>query len=196
VVGGNVGHSIAGKYGALSLSADGSYSYGANKGGLPADFVAQDTFRYSIADDHGGTGSATLSVVVLNPSQSYQAGTNTTVVGGNGQDVLDGSFGHDILLGGNGADVLIGGPGDTLTGGHGPDTYLFRLNFGANTITDFDVNNDAIQIDKSVFQSLADLLDHTSDTAAGAVIDDGVGDTITLTGVTLAQLHASHFHLV
>ena len=137
-------------------------------------------------------------MVVLNPSQSYQAGTNTTLNGGNGQDVLDGSSGHDILFGGNGPDVLIGGPGDTLTGGNGPDTFLFRPGFGANTITDFDVNNDVIQIDKSVFQTVADLLAHTSDTAAGAVINDGKGDTITLTGVTRAQLQAraGDFHLV
>jgi hypothetical protein len=95
--------------------------------------------------------------------------------------VLDGSFGRDIVIGGNGADVLIGGPGDTLTGDNGgPDTYLFRPGFGANTITDFDVNIDVIQIDKSIFSSVADLLSHTSDTAAGAVIDDGKGDTITL----------------
>jgi Ca2+-binding RTX toxin-like protein len=113
--------------------------------------------------------------------------------------VLDGSFGHDIVIGGNGADVLIGGPGDTLTGDNGgPDTYLFRPGFGANTITDFDVSIDAIQIDKSIFGSVADLLSHTSDTVAGAVIDDGKGDTITLNGVKLAQLksHTSDFHLV
>jgi hypothetical protein len=64
--------------------------------------------------------------------------------------------------------------------------------------TDFDLKNDVMQIDKSVFQTVADLLGHTSDTAGGAVIDDGKGDTITLTGVTLAQLqaHTSDFHLI
>jgi Ca2+-binding RTX toxin-like protein len=199
VLGGSFGTSITGKYGAFTLNADGSYSYVANKGGLPANIVPQDVFGYSIADGLGGTTLATLSVIVLNPSQSYQAGANTTLTGRNGQDVLDGSSGHDILIGGNGADVLIGGPGDTLTGDNGgPDTYLFRPGFGANTITDFDVNIDAIQIDKSVFQTVADLLAHTSDTAAGAVIDDGRGDTITLNGVKLAQLqaHTSDFHLV
>jgi VCBS repeat-containing protein len=189
---------IAGKYGALTLYADGSYSYVANKGGLPAHFVAQDTFAYSIADSDGGNASATLTVVVLNPSQSYLAGSNTTLTGGNGKNVLDGSSGHDILIGGNGADVLIGGPGDTLTGGNGPDTFLFRPIFGANKITDFKVNNDVIQIDKSVFQGVTDLLNHTTDTPAGAVIDDGLGDTIMLVGLTSVQLqaHQNVFHLV
>lgn len=199
VVGGSFGTSIAGKYGAFTLNADGSYSYVANKGGLPANIVPQDVFAYKIGDGLGGTTLATVCVVVLNPSQSYQADANTTLRGGNGQDVLDGSFGHDIVIGGNGADVLIGGPGDTLTGDNGgPDTYLFRPGFGANTIPDFDVNIDAIQIDKSIFPSVGDLLSHTTDTAAGAVIDDGKGDTITLNGVKVAQLqaHTSDFHLV
>ena len=87
--------------------------------------------------------------------------------------------------------MLIGGDGDTLTGGSGPDTYLFRPHFGANTITDFDTHNDNIQFDKSIFVSADDILaHHTSDTAAGAVISDGLGDTITLAGVHQAQLSA------
>jgi Ca2+-binding RTX toxin-like protein len=118
--------------------------------------------------------------------------------GGNGPDVLDGSSGHDVLLGGNGSDVLIGGMGDTLTGGNDPDTFLFRPGFGANTIADFDVHDDAVQIAKPVFQNLADLFAHASNSAAGAVINDGVGNTVTFTGVTLAELqaHQSDFHLV
>ncbi len=110
--------------------------------------------------------------------------------GGNGQDVVDGSSGHDVLLGGNGPDVLIGGAGDTLIGGNGPDTFLFRPGFGANTITDFDVNNGTVQMASQCFQSLGDLFAHTSNSAAGAVINDGVGNTITFTGVTLAELQA------
>jgi Ca2+-binding RTX toxin-like protein len=101
--------------------------------------------------------------------------------------VLDGSSGNDILIGGNGPDVLIGGPGDTLIGANGPKTLLFRSIFGADKLSDFNLNNDAIQIDKSVFPSVSDLLNHTRDTAAGAVIDDGLGDKITLIGVTTAQ---------
>jgi Ca2+-binding RTX toxin-like protein len=87
---------------------------------------------------------------------------------------------------------------DTLTGGRGPDIFLFRPDFGANTITDFDFHNDAIQLDKSIFSSVADLLSHTTDTVNGAVINDTHGDTITLTNVTHAQLqaHPNDFYLV
>jgi VCBS repeat-containing protein len=187
----NVGHSVAGTYGSLALNADGSYVYAANKGSLPAKIVAQDAFQYTVSDPHGGTDTATLYVVVFNPGTNYIAGINTTLNGDKGPDVVDGFAGHNIVLGGNGPDVLIGGNGDTLTGGNGPDTYLFRPGFGTNTITDFDIHNDNIQFDESIFTSAADILaHHTTDTAAGAVISDGLGDTITLLGVHQSQLSA------
>ncbi len=195
----NVGHSIAGTYGSVVINADGSYVYTADKGGLPPKIVAQDTFTYTVADGHGGTDTSTLSIIVTNPNVDYLAGANTTLNGGNGKQVLDGSAGHDVLIGGNSPDVLVGGVMDTMTGGGGPDTFLFRPDFGANTITDFDVHNDAIQLDKSIFSSVADILNHhTTDTVNGAVIDDTHGNTITLTHVTLAQLqaHANDFYLV
>jgi VCBS repeat-containing protein len=194
----SVGHLVAGTYGSVVINADGSYVYTAAKGGLPPQIVAQDTFSYTVADGHGGTDTSTLSIIVTNPNVDYLAGANTTLVGGNGKQVLDGSAGHDVLIGGNSPDVLVGGVMDTLTGGRGPDIFLFRPDFGANTITDFDFHNDAIQLDKSIFSSVADLLSHTTDTVNGAVINDTHGDTITLTNVTHAQLqaHPNDFYLV
>jgi VCBS repeat-containing protein len=189
--GANVGHSVIGTYGSLTLNADGSYVYAANQGSLPAKIVAQDTFQYTVSDPHGGTDTDNLYIVVFNPGTNYVAGINTTLNGGNGPDVVDGFAGHDVVLGGNGPDVLIGGSGDTLTGGNGPDTFLFRPHFGANTITDFDTHNDNMQFDRSIFTSAADILaNHTADTVAGAVISDGLGDTITLLGVHQTQLSA------
>src|SRR5262249_21498496 len=84
------------------------------------------------------------------------------------------------------------------TGGNGPDTFVFGANFGANTITDFDVNIDAFQFDKSLFGSVSDVTNHITDSSAGAVISDDFGDTVTLNGVTAAQLaaHSNDFHLV
>lgn len=62
----NVGHAITGAYGTLTLNADGSYSYLANKniplltnlGGV------QDQFRYTVDDGHGGTATSTLTLTV------------------------------------------------------------------------------------------------------------------------------------
>ncbi|UGA41160.1 hypothetical protein HU230_0022460 [Bradyrhizobium quebecense] len=66
-------------------------------------------------------------------------------------------------------------------------------------ITDFVAHNDAVQLDKSIFASVNDMLsNHTADTAAGAVITDAFGDTITFAGIKAAELqaHAGDFHLV
>jgi VCBS repeat-containing protein len=194
--GGNVGHSVAGTYGSLTVNADGSYVYVANQGALPSKIVAQDVFQYTVSDPHGGTASANIYMVVFNPGTNYISGINTTLNGGNGPDVVDGFAGGDTVNGGNGPDVLIGGVGDVLTGGSGPDIFLFRPHFGANTITDFDVHNDSIQFDKSLFTSAGDILaSHATDTASGVVIDDGLGDTVTLLGVHLSQLSAGSFLL-
>jgi Ca2+-binding RTX toxin-like protein len=130
---------------------------------------------------------------------NYQSGANTTLVSNGIQpNVLDGSAGNDVLIGSRNPDVLVGGKGDTLTGGGGPDSFVFRPDFGANTITDFNVKTNTIQFDKSLFASVSDILMHTTNSAHGAVISDGHGDTVTLAGVTLAQLqaHQSDFHLV
>ena len=190
------GQSVAGTYGSLSLNSDGSYVYVAKHGNLPSKIVAQDVFEYTVTDNFGSTDTAQLYIVVFNPGVSYQAGINTILIGGNRPDVLDGSAGNCELFGGNGPDVLIGGNGDTLTGERGPDTYLFRPEFGTNTITDFDTHNDNMQFDKSIFTSAADILaNHTTDTAAGAVISDGLGDEITLLGVHQSQLSAAMFML-
>jgi Ca2+-binding RTX toxin-like protein len=141
---------------------------------------------------------STLSIDVFDRGTTYLSGADTTLTAGNGQYVLDGSAGGDTLKAGSGKDVLIGGNGDTLTAGHGQDTFLFRPDFGTNTVADFDVHRDTLQFDRSIFNSLHEILAHTMDTAAGAVISDGHGDAVTLLGVSTAQLqlHQGDFHLV
>jgi VCBS repeat-containing protein len=187
-----VAQTITGLYGSVTINIDGSYTYVANRGSLPSKIVAQDVFEYTLTDDHGGTDTAKLYIVVFNPGASYQKGIDTTLTGGNGPDVLDGFAGNCQLFGGNGPDVLIGGHGNVLTGGNGPDTHLFRPDFGTNTILDFNVKHDSIQFDTSLFTSIADILSHTSNNAAGnAVIDAGLGDTVELVGVSTASLIAN-----
>ena len=196
---------IQGSHGILVLGVDGSYTYTVTSptgppsiGGAPAPPIPQDTFTYTIGDGHGGNTTATLSVAVLTPGQLYPAGTNTAPNAGNAQHALDGSSVHDIVPGSNGPDVMLSGVSASPAGGNDPDTFLFKPNFGANAITDFDPHNAAAQIDKSVFQNLADLFAHAISSPGAAVIDDVAGTAITLAGVTLADLQAHHsdFHLV
>ena len=106
----------------------------------------------------------------------------------------------DSLDGGVGDDTLIGGEGnDTLTGGDGADTFVIGAGDGNDTITDFDVDNDILDLGgltarltpELLLANITDLPDSDNDgTADGVTIDlsDFGGGTITLQGVTKADL--------
>lgn len=79
---------------------------------------------------------------------------NDLIVGGINNDKLHGGPGNDILRGDpsgsfiSGDDILIAGSGnDTLQGGGGADTFVFNRTTGNNTITDFEIGVDMIDLD-------------------------------------------------
>src|SRR4051794_18839738 len=172
----------------------------ANKGNLPPQIVAQDSFTYTASDGHGGTSTAQLTITITKPGADYLPGTdgNDMLTAGNGPTVLDCGNGNDILIGGNNADTLIGGHGnDKMTGGNGPETFIFGANFGSDIITDLKPNTDAIQFDHSLFANFADVQAHAaSDGHGNTVIAYDANDTITLPGVALLSLHANDFFFV
>ncbi|MGY8665926.1 Ig-like domain-containing protein [Bradyrhizobium sp. UFLA05-109] len=214
----SVGHAIKGEHGSLTVNTDGSYVYVANHhaheddhyhgpGGRLAYItdhdaqsdhhgIKQDVFEYTVSDGHGGLSTSTLSFVVFDKGTTYLSGVNTTLTAGKGPYILDGSAGGDTLIAGRGNSVLIGGSGDTLIAGKGNDTFLFRSDFGTNSIKNFDLHEDTLQVDRTTFSSVRDILAHTADTALGAVISDGHGDMVTLLGVKAGQLHFHDFDLV
>ncbi|WP_375477668.1 hypothetical protein [uncultured Nostoc sp.] len=69
-----------------------------------------------------------------------------------------GTSGNDILIGGSGEDYLVGERGnDTLTGSSSGDTFVLNYSGGGtDTITDFTVSEDVLQIT---------TLEHTSNSA-------------------------------
>ena len=79
---------------------------------------------------------------------------NNTLTGDAGANKLSGGAGIDTLIGNAGADILNGGAGkDILTGGTGKD--IFQLtSLSKDTITDFVVVHDTIQLENSVFTHL------------------------------------------
>jgi Ca2+-binding RTX toxin-like protein len=119
------------------------------------------------------------------------------VIGAGGNDVINGGDGNDALVGMGGSDRLTGGRGnDTLTGGEGADVFVFQSAFGVDQIADFDAGvglGDVIQFHPTVFADYAAVM--------AAAVDDGLGNTvitqgansITLTGVTKAELVADDF---
>lgn len=196
----NVGHSVAGEFGTLTLNADGSYSYvdTAKPRDLPHKGVGEDVFTYTASDGHGGTSDSTLTIVVTRPNQEYTLGTpGQTLTNGNGPAVLDGALGDQTLIAGNSRVVLIGGPNDTLIAGHSRDTFVFGpTNFGANTIENFDVRKDTIQIDDTLFANFAAVQSHAAQIGADTVITYDAANTITMEGIALSNLHANDFLFV
>ena len=99
-----------------------------------------------------------------------------TLTGTNFNDVLEGNSGADVLSGGLGADRLFGGLGnDNLTGGAGSDSFVFNTATVSNidTITDFNVAEDTIELENAIFTGLP-----TTGTlsAADFVIGTAAGD--------------------
>lgn len=114
---------------------------------LATGATATDSFSYTVADGHGGSSTATVSVTITGVAGgnavvgTVRADTiavgagpgNTTdqedtVVAGNGADSVSGGDGADILSGGNGDDTLGGGASrDRLSGGNGGDRLIGGL---------------------------------------------------------------------
>jgi Ca2+-binding RTX toxin-like protein len=126
-----------------------SYLYGTSSGVTLSLAIAG-------AQATGGSGSDTL-ISIENLSGSTYADTLTgdgsanRLEGGNGNDTLGGGAGNDLLAGGLGNDSLVGGSGadlfrfDTL-----PDAASNR-----DTIADFSVLDDTIELENAVFSWLA-----------------------------------------
>ncbi|MGK7861966.1 calcium-binding protein [Falsiroseomonas sp. E2-1-a4] len=118
------------------------------------------------------------------------------IFGGLGADVLLGGAGNDQLFGENGADLLVGGAGnDTMDGGAGTDTFDFDDGFGHDLILGFQIGPDTLQIASNIngtgITDPSDLLPLVSaDGTGNAVITLGT-DTITLDGITVADLTAN-----
>jgi Ca2+-binding RTX toxin-like protein len=93
---------------------------------------------------------------------------------------LTGSDGDNILDGGAGADTLAGGGGsDWLVGGAGADVFVFGQGSGKDTISDFQIGVDRLDV-----RALGEY--SVSATGSGTVLSFQDGSSIILTGVTSA----------
>jgi VCBS repeat-containing protein len=141
------------------------------------------TYTAQVNDGHGSVGSQPLTVTI--------AGTNTSanisqfqVVNGTSQNDTFNNVGNNV----------------TIFGAGGHDTFVFKPHFGSATIGDFDVNNDTINIDHTLFATVAALVAGAQPANSGhdTIITDAAHDTIKLPGVTVAQLqaHQGDFHMI
>lgn len=119
-----------------------------------------------------------------------------TLFGGNGNDLLKGGSGADKLIGGAGRDRLDGGDGnDKMTGGDGGDTFTFSA--GRDVVTDFDLTQAGERIDLRGVASITGFADlqanHIRLSGSSAVIDDGVGNLMVLSGIDPNMLQEGDF---
>jgi hypothetical protein len=110
--------------------------------------------------------------------------------------VLNGSSGGQTLTAGSGPTTLIGGPSDILNGGAAADTFVFKTDFGSNTVNNFTAGVDTLQFSQSMFTSATVVLSDAQQVGPDVVITHDALDVVTLHNVQLANLHASDFLLV
>ncbi len=168
----NIGTTVSGRFGTLTLFPSGAYRYVAdNAQSLAKGQSGVDLFTYTISDGRGGSDTATLRITV-NGSNSgttgddWLRGTDASerFDGGNGDDVIDALGGNDSLDGGLGSDVLKGGSGN--------DTYLLAAEFDAV----FD-SSGIDTITSTISRSLSDYSSVENLTLLGASGINGTGNT-------------------
>ncbi|HYE42698.1 MAG TPA: M10 family metallopeptidase, partial [Caulobacteraceae bacterium] len=161
--------------------------------GVHTGDAAGDTFNsveYFVLTNHADT------LVGSNASDTIRGmGGDDVISGGLGHDGLSGGLGVDSLNGGDGRDTLNGDAGDdVLTGGAHADKFWFSgSGFGADTITDFHNGLDRIRVTGVAGVDDFSDLAVAANGSGWAVITFPDGSTVTLEGVTTAQVDAADF---
>ncbi|NGN43474.1 calcium-binding protein [Mesorhizobium sp. CGMCC 1.15528] len=115
---------------------------------IEASGEGRDTIRSSI----DWTIGANIERLELQGTANLTGNGNTLA------NTIGGNSGNNILRGGAGNDTLAGYLGnDRLVGGEGKDSFVFNTVLGPNnvdTITDYNVADDTIQLNKGIFTGL------------------------------------------
>ena len=135
-----------------------------------------DAFRFSI---DANTGELVFNSHPNPPNKAYAVQVQAS----------DGHGGTDVQ------NITVKVSADQMTGdaAHAvADTFVFHPKFGANTVTNFDLDHDFLQFDKGMFaaDTAAAVLFGAHDTKQGNVIIDTHAGHLEVDGVTVAQLQA------
>ena len=149
-----------------------------------AGVTIQGTNSYSDNIDLSGTTLVGISQIDLR-------GGSDTLIASSGNDVIFGGTGHDNITAGAGDDTIYGGEhNDVLTGGSGADSFVFSGTFGTDTVTDFELGVDVLDLSGTNLQ-FADLT--ITQSGVDALVDTGNGNTILLQGIQVASITESNF---
>jgi len=141
-------------------------------------------------------------------NETIATAAGETVIGGNANTFIDATTGNASVIAGGGATSIWGGSGDTIQGavGNGLARIGFAAtggaetlwdngptpNFGQDTVSGFNHGRgDVISVPSG--ENISGVLASAHDVFGGVqfTLDDGV--TVTLTGITAAQLNATYF---
>jgi Ca2+-binding RTX toxin-like protein len=110
---------------------------------------------------------------------------------------IRGTAGNDNIVCTSSFDTIVGGAGDDqLQGNDGSDTFVFRTNFGHDTITDFvagEGTDDVIDVSTDIFADFSAVMAAATQVGADALITHDASNSILLKNVALANLHQDDF---
>ena len=178
--------SVAGLVGSVSITVAGfasgwSLSQGTNNGDGTWTVQTSDPASLTVTTPAGFAGASAFNVTET--WTNVDGSTGTAFVSDNVEAYAPRS------------PIFAWSGDDTLTGAGGNDLFVFAQPIGNDTIYNFNVATDKIDLTGFAgIATLGDLAGHIADDGHGdAVITLGAGETITLHGVDAASLTASDF---
>ncbi|MFO0245231.1 MAG: calcium-binding protein, partial [Betaproteobacteria bacterium] len=177
LIGGTMNDTIMGLGGSDTL--DGGNGADSMMGGAGDDLYIVENAGDIVSEGWlGGTDTVRLRISVFSAGSSEieniigdaagiafhitgHASASNRLTGAELDDTLIGLGGADSLSGGNGSDRLEGGlGGDRLVGGNGQDEFVFNTALilrNIDAIQDFNVADDTILLDRSVFSAVGSM---------------------------------------
>ncbi len=184
IVGSSIGDTLTGDANDNTFQGNGGLDY--INGGAGLDTVSYVANFVGVKVNLGAYGTG---------SGNSWDGTSMNILS-NIENVLGSSFG-DILTGDSNNNTFNGGLGnDTLMGGMGADTFRFTdLNFGADTVADYNHGEDYLSFSAAAADSFTDFVITNNDTI-NVLITLTSGGTISLHNGSVIHLDAADFLFV
>jgi Ca2+-binding RTX toxin-like protein len=126
--------------------------------GATATVTVSAAYTAGVGTTNLGTANLTSAGFGVNLGAVIGGTTGFSITNSGAAATLVGSAFGDTITGGAGADTITGGAGaDTITLGLGADTLVLNNFATADTIADYAVVDDSIQLSKAVFTALGAL---------------------------------------